>query len=65
MIRRLDLSDFVSLTEFIQHKEGHKNSKGESAPWIIVSHTGKILSSHKTKAEAVKHLRAIEYFKHQ
>ena len=42
---------------FITHMEGHKNSKGESAPYVIKSHeTGEILSSHKTKEEAEKHL---------
>jgi hypothetical protein len=36
---------------------GHKNSQGLDAPWVIKSHeTGKILSSHKSKKEAEKHL---------
>ena len=40
---------------FITHMEGHKNSKGESAPYVIKSHeTGEILSSHKTKQEPKK-----------
>ncbi len=43
---------------YVCHVKGHKNSKGESAPWVIKSHeNGKILSSHKSKPEAVKHLR--------
>lgn len=54
-----------NLLEMVRYKKGHKNSKGELAPWTIVSHkTGKILSSHKTKAEAEKHLSQMEYFKH-
>lgn len=46
------------LIEYIQKIEGHKNSKGEEAPWVIKSHeSGKILSSHKSKAAAEKHLQ--------
>ena len=54
------------LLEFIEYQKGHKDSKGEDAPWVIVSHTEphKIISSHKTKAEAQKHLRQIQWFKH-
>lgn len=45
----------------VVHKKGHKNSKGESAEWCIVSHeTGKILSSHKSKSAAKKHLSDME-----
>ena len=52
------------LLEFVKHMPGHKNSKGESAPWVIVSHkTKKILSSHKTKAAAKKHLQQMHIFK--
>lgn len=52
------------LLEYIQHIKGHKNSKGEPAPWVIKSHeTGKILSSHKTKEEAKKHLQHMHIFK--
>jgi len=39
--------------KYIQNKPGNKNSKGESAPWVIVQKgTGKIISSFKTKDEA-------------
>ena len=52
------------LVEFIKHVPGHKNSKGESAPWVIMSHdTKKIISSHKTKEEAKKHLQRMHIFK--
>ena len=45
----------------VKHRPGHKNSKGESAPWVIEDHSGgKVISSHKTKEEAVSHLRDIE-----
>lgn len=46
------------LLEYIQKIEGHENSKGEKAPWVIKSHkTDKILSSHKSKKAAEKHLQ--------
>ena len=49
----------------VVHKKGHKNSKGEKAEWCIVSHdTGKILSSHKSKAAAESHLTDMRKFKH-
>lgn len=49
----------------VRHKKGHKNSKGETAEWVIVSHKdGHIISSHKTKKEAEEHLRDIQKFKH-
>lgn len=47
----------------VVHKKGHKNSKGEKAEWCIVSHeTGKILSSHKSKSAAKKHLQQMHIF---
>lgn len=53
------------LVEMVVYKKGHKNSKGESAPWTIVScKTGKILSSHKSKKKAEEHLKQMEYYKH-
>ena len=49
----------------VVHKKGHKNNKGEKAEWCIVSHdTGKILSSHKSKAAAESHLTDMRKFKH-
>lgn len=49
----------------VRHQKGHKNSKGELAELVIVSHKdGHIISSHKTKAEAEKHLGDIRKFKH-
>lgn len=52
------------LFEFVCFEKGHKNSKGEDAPWVIKSHkTHKILSSHKTEEEAKKHLQQMHIFK--
>ena len=54
-----------ALFEMVKYKKGHKNSKGEDAPWTIVScQTGKILSSHKSKEAAEEHLQQMEYYKH-
>jgi len=55
----------IELKSYIKHIPGHKDSKGDLAEWVIVSHdTGKIISSHKTKADAEKHLKQIQMFKH-
>jgi len=53
------------LVEVVQYRKGHKNSKGEDAPWVIVScKTKEILSSHPSKEKADKHLQQMEYYKH-
>lgn len=46
----------------IEHRPGHRDSKGKLAPWCNVK-DGKVLDSHATKEEAEKALRAHEYFK--
>lgn len=62
-LRRLAIGVLINI--MVRHKKGHKNSKGETAEWVIVSHKdGHIISSHKTKAEAKKHLTDIRKFKH-
>ena len=54
-----------TLLETVVFRKGHKNSKGELAEWVIVQHnTGKLLSSHKSKSAAEKHLQQMEYYKH-
>ena len=54
-----------ALVETVQYRKGHRNSKGEAAPWVIVScQTGKVLSSHKSKEKAEEHLKQMEYYKH-
>lgn len=51
------------LFEYIEHLKGHKNSKGESAPWVIKSHeTHKILSSHKSEKDAKKQIRNMHIY---
>jgi hypothetical protein len=59
------LNASLNIVSFVKHCPGHKNSKGEAAPWCVVSHeTGKILSSHKSEAEARAHLKQMEMHKH-
>lgn len=49
---------------YIQYIHKHKNFKGEHAPWVIKDeNSNKILSSHKTKQEAKRHLQQMKYFK--
>jgi len=51
------------LVEYIQLMKGHKNSKGELAPYVIRSHkTNKILSSHKSRQAAKEHLKNMHIF---
>lgn len=39
--------------KYIQNKPGNKNSKGEDAPWVVISKkSGKIIASYGSKAEA-------------
>lgn len=53
------------LIETVVYRKGHRNSKGELAEWVIEQHdTGKILSSHKSKGAAERHLKQMEYYKH-
>lgn len=53
------------LIETVVYRKGHRNSKGELAEWVIEQHdTGKILSSHKSKGAADRHLQQMEYYKH-
>lgn len=54
------------LVETVEYREGHKDSDGDDAPWVIVScQDGSILSSHKSKKKAEEHLGQMEYFKHR
>lgn len=49
---------------FVKHCPGHKDSKGNKAEYCILSHTtNKILSSHKTRSEAEKHLQQMHIHK--
>ena len=42
LVRRVSFSKGVPIVESVKYVKGHKDSKGEDAPWTIVSHeTGK------------------------
>lgn len=61
----MNLEEFFDiLLEYVTYSKGHKNSKGEDAPWVIRSHeNNKIISSHKSEKDAKKHLRDIHAHK--
>jgi len=43
----------------IEHKEGHNNAKGESAPWVIINEDREeIVGSSVTKEDAEASVRA-------
>jgi hypothetical protein len=52
------------LIEYVKFVKGHKNSKGEKAEWVIVSHSRGdfIISSHKSEEEAKKKLQNMHIF---
>jgi hypothetical protein len=54
----------VQKVAYVAHVPGHKNSKGEAAPWVIKQHnTGKILESFKSEAAAKAGLKNMESHK--
>lgn len=49
--------------EKLGYEKGHKNSKGEDAPWVIRSHEdNRILASFATEDEAKKHLQRMKQY---
>ena len=55
----------VKKVAYVAHVPGHKNSKGETAPWVIKQHeTGKILESFKSEGAAKEGLKNMESHKH-
>jgi hypothetical protein len=43
----------------IEHQEGHKNSKGEPAPWVIINNDrNEAVGSSETKEKAEAAVRA-------
>lgn len=52
-----------SADEKLSYEKGHKNSKGEDAPWVIRGHKGgKVLASFATKGEAEAHLERMKRY---
>lgn len=50
----------------VRFLDGYKNSKGDPSPWCVIKNMNKpgekVVSSHKSKGEAVKHFREIAYY---
>lgn len=49
--------------EKLGYEKGHKNSKGEDAPWVIRSHEdNSVLASFPTKKEAEEHMQRMKQY---
>lgn len=49
--------------EKLSYEKGHKNSKGENAPWVIRSHEdNRILASFANKKDAEEHLKRMKQY---
>ena len=49
--------------EKLGYEKGHKNSKGEDAPWVIRSHEdNRVLASFATEEEAKEHLKRMKQY---
>ena len=49
--------------ETIEYEKGHKNSRGEDAPWVIRDHkNGKVLASFSKKDGAEAHLERMKHY---
>lgn len=60
-----DKKSAAAKVAYVAHVPGHRNSKGEAAPWVIKQHnTDKILESFKSKSEAEAGLKNMESHKH-
>lgn len=52
--------------EKLDYEKGHKNSKGENAPWVIRSHEdNRILASFAKKTDAEEHLQRMKQYSKQ
>lgn len=52
--------------EKLRYEKGHKNSKGEDAPWVIRSHEdNRILASFADKSDAQEHLGRMKQYSEQ
>lgn len=55
-----------SADEKLSYEKGHKNSKGEDAPWVIRSHEdNRILASFADKSDAQEHLGRMKQYSEQ
>lgn len=52
--------------EKLGYEKGHKNSKGENAPWVIRSHEdNRVLASFATKKDAEEHMKRMKQYSKQ
>lgn len=50
-------------SETLSYEKGHRNSRGEDAPWVIRDHKGgKVLASFAKKADAEAHLERMQRY---
>ena len=58
-----DQDESKGANETIEYKKGHKNSRGEDAPWVIRDHkNGKVLASFSKKDDAEAHLERMKHY---
>lgn len=59
-----DQNESKGADETIEFEKGHKNSRGENAPWVIRDHkNGKVLASFAKKGDAEAHLERMKHYK--
>jgi hypothetical protein len=62
VVEFLQLNEFIVAASAEEKDKARQRGKGE-IHFVVKSHKGKILGYCKTKKEAQKRLRAVEYFK--
>lgn len=64
--KALGLSESNETDEKLGYEKGHKNSRGENAPWVIRSHEdNRILASFTNKKDAEEHLKRMKQYSKQ
>lgn len=58
-----DQNESKGANETIEYEKGHKNSRGEDAPWVIRDHkNGNVLASFSKKDDAEAHLERMKHY---
>lgn len=61
--KALGVSESKDTDEKLGYEKGHKNSKGENAPWVIRSHEdNRVLASFSNKKDAEEHLKRMKQY---
>lgn len=59
----MDKSEAKDTEEKLGYEKGHKNSRGEDAPWVIRSHKdNRVLASFASEEDAKEHLKRMKQF---